>query len=392
MHIGMITKRISYIYNSNKSSFDFYEICITQQLIDDTDTLDSILFDCQCALLLIDITDKESLDIIKKLMETIDLEEYPFLKIIVVENKIDLEKQRELDSETIDTFMKEKNIKDKVQLSIKEGTGFNELIAKMNTYTSNTENDIPINYISQDINETNTSLDFYKNITLILIGSSNVGKTCFFTRFNKNQFEVNFLSTIGMDKYIKYYKYKDEQIRITLWDTAGQDRFKSLPKKYYQNADGVFLFYDVSSKESFNDVAVWMNEINDNTKFEEKEINNNENLENSEEKQKKKNNKIIVYLIGNKIDKLKRVVSKEDAEDKAAFYGIKYYEMSCKLNINVSETSARMINDCFLKLEENKNDVEQEMIKSGSFTLKKLKKNKEHQKNKRCCVGLGDDI
>ena len=322
---------------------------------------------------------------------TIDLEEYPFLKIIVVENKIDMEKQRELDGEAIDTFMKEKKIQDKVQLSIKEGTGFNELITKMNTYTSNTENDIPINYISQDINETNSSLDFDKNITLILIGDSNVGKTCFFTRFNKNQFEENFLSTIGMDKYIKYYKYRAEQIRITLWDTAGQDRFKSLPKKYYQNADGVFLFYDVSSKESFNDVSIWMNEINDNTKFEEKEIDNNENLDNTEKKEKKKQNKIIVYLIGNKIDKLKRAISKEDAEDKATFYGIKYFEMSCKLNINISEISARMINDCFLKLEENKNDVEQEIIKSGSFTLKKLKKNKEHQKNKRCCVGLGDD-
>ena len=61
----MISKRISYIYNSNKSCFDFYEICITQQIIDDKDTLDSILFDCQCALLLIDITEKESLEIIK---------------------------------------------------------------------------------------------------------------------------------------------------------------------------------------------------------------------------------------------------------------------------------------------------------------------------------------
>ena len=387
----MISKRISYIYNSNKSCFDFYEICITQQIIDDKDTLDSILFDCQCALLLIDITDKESLEIIKKLMMTIDLEEYPFLKIIVVENKIDMEKQRELDGEAIDTFMKEKKIQDKVQLSIKEGTGFNELITKMNTYTSNTENDIPINYISQDINETNSSLDFDKNITLILIGDSNVGKTCFFTRFNKNQFEENFLSTIGMDKYIKYYKYRAEQIRITLWDTAGQDRFKSLPKKYYQNADGVFLFYDVSSKESFNDVSIWMNEINDNTKFEEKEIDNNENLDNTEKKEKKKQNKIIVYLIGNKIDKLKRAISKEDAEDKATFYGIKYFEMSCKLNINISEISARMINDCFLKLEENKNDVEQQIIKSGSFVLKKVKKNKHHQKSKRCCAGVGEE-
>ena len=383
----MTTKRISYNYNSKKLNFDLYEICVTQQILDDKETLDSILFDCQCALLLIDITDKESLNIIKELMENIDLEEYSCLKIILVENKIDLEKQRELDSEAIDDFMKEKNIQDKIQISIKEGTGLNQLLEKMNIYTSNQENDIPINYILQDINETNTNLDLDKVITLILIGDSNVGKTCFFTRFNKNKFEENFLSTIGMDKYIKYYKYKDEQIRITLWDTAGQDRFKSLPKKYYQNADGIFLFYDVSNKESFNDVSVWMNEINDNTTFEENDP-NIENLENNE----KKKNKIIVYLIGNKIDKLKRVISKEDAEEKAEFYGVKYFEMSCKLNLNISEISARMINDCFLKLEENKNDEEKKLIKNGSFTLNKIKKKQEHHKSKGCCLGIGEDI
>ena len=105
---------------------------------------------------------------------------------------------------------------------------------------------------------------------------------------------------------------------------------------------------------------------------------------------KKKHNKLIVYLIGNKIDKLKRGISKEEAEEKAQFYGIKYFEMSCKLNLNVSETSARMINECFLKLEENKNDEEQELIKNGSFTLKKLKKNKEH-KNKGCCLGTREE-
>ena len=390
MHIDIITKGITYTYNSKKLNIDFYEICVTQQIIDDKETLESFLFDCQCALLLIDITDKESLDFIKKLMENIDLEEYSYLKIILVEKKIDIEKLRELDNETINTFMKEKNIQDKVQLSIKEGTGLDQLIEKMNTYTSSPENDIPINYISQDINETNTYLDLDKDITLILIGDSNVGKTCYFTRFNRNQFQETFLSTIGMDKYIKYYKYKKEQIRIILWDTAGQDRFKSLPKKYYQNADGIFLLFDVSSKESFNDVSIWMNEINDNTKFEE-QIEIDANLENSENNEKKKH-KITVYLIGNKIDKLKRAVSKEDAEEKAQFYGIKYYEMSCKLNLNVSEISARMINDCFLKLEENKNDEEEQLKKIGSFTLKKVRKKQEHHKIKACCLGVGEDI
>ena len=375
----MITKRLSIDYTT-KLNFDFFEICISDKLLEDIDTLDSFLFDCQCALLLIDITDKESFNKIKQLKENIDFNEYSYLKIILVENKKDKENEREIDEEEIDAFMKENNIEDKIQLSIKEGTGFENLVEKMNSYTSNGENDIPINYISQDISEIpQTNINVEKTITLILIGDTSVGKTCFFTRFNKNQFPESFLSTIGMDKYIKFYKYKDELYKIIIWDTAGQDRFKSLPKKYYQNADGIFIFFDVSNKESFNDVSVWMNEINDNTKFEESEGKKAENGE----------NKILVYLIGNKIDKLNRSVSKEDAEEKATFYGIKYFEISCKLNMNIAEISSRMVNDCADKYEERREE-KAEVNTSESFTLRHIKKGKINNKNRGCC-GAGSE-
>ena len=370
----MISKRLSIEY-STKMNFDFYEICITDQLLKDTDTLDSFLFDCQCLLLLIDITDNESFIFIKKLFKSIDFSEYSYLKLILVENKIDNENKREIKIEEINEFMKEKNIEDKLQISIKEGIGFEELVEKMNLYTANKENNIPINSISQDISQNaNTNLVVEKSITLILLGDSNVGKTCFFTRFNKNQFKDSFLSTIGMDKQSKIYKYNDEQCKITIWDTAGQDRFKSLPKKYYQNTDGILLLFDVTNKESFNDIAVWMNEINDNTKFEETE----------EEKVEKSENNLIVYLIGNKIDNLQRCVSKEEAEEKASFYGIKYFEISCKLNMNIVEVSSRIINDCILKFEERKEEKD-ENKQFSSFSLRQVKKEKEIPKSKGCC-------
>ena len=379
----MITKRLSVEYKT-KLNFDFFEICISDKLLDDTDTLDSFLFDCQCALLLIDITDKESFNQIKKLKESIDFSEYSYLKLILVENKIDIENQKEIEEEDINTFMKENNIDDKIHLSIKEGTGFEQLVEKMNSFTSNKENDIPINYIAQDCSEISRSnLNAEKTITLILIGDTNVGKTCFFTRFNKNIFPDSFLSTIGMDKYIKFFKYKDEQYKIIIWDTAGQDRFKSLPKKYYQNADGILIFFDVSSKESFNDVALWMNEINNNTGFGDLE----------EKKAEKVDNKILVYLIGNKIDLLNRKVSKEEAEEKATFYGIKYFEISCKLNMNLAELSSRMVNDCVDKYEERKEEKESVNI-SESFTLRHGKKGKINNKNKEdkgCCGGVNEE-
>jgi len=366
----MTTARLSREY-STKMNFDFFEICITDEILEDSDLLDSFLFDCQCALFIIDITDKESFNKIEKLVGNIEFSEYSYLKIIILENKIDKESDRQINSEEIYSFMKENNIEDRMKISLKDGTGFEELVEKMNSFTNNKENDIPINFISQDNSQrTDVNLDLEKTITLILIGDSNVGKTCFFTRFNKNEFKDSFLSTIGTDKYIKFHKYKDEEYKIIIWDTAGQDRYKSLPKKYYKNADGIFLLFDVSNKESFNDVSVWMNEINNSTKFEE-----GENKDNND-------NKIIVYLIGNKIDKLKRCVSKEEAEEKASFYGIKYFETSCKLNMNVSEISARMINECILNFEERKKEKEEEKL--NSFTLEKQKK-KEPRKNKGCC-------
>jgi small GTP-binding protein len=375
----MISKRISSGYfDSNKINYDFFEICVTEKLLEDNDTIDCLLFDCQCALFLIDITDKESFEKIKQLSEEVNFSNYPYLKVILLENKIDMETKREIDSEEINNFITEKQIQDKIQISIKEGNGIEELVEKINKYTSNEANDIPINYISQDkFGNANVNKDTEINLSFILIGNSNVGKTCFFTRFQNNQFQENFLSTIGTDKNIKYCKYKDKECKVTLWDTAGQDRYKSLTKKYYQNANGVFIFYDVTEKESFNDISIWLDDVNDNLG---KEQNYNEN----------EKNRITIYLIGNKVDKQKRVITKEEAEEKASFYGIKYYEMSCKINLNITEIITRMIDDSISKIEakNEKQKIEEKNINNGNFSIdyhNHNNNNKFKQKNKKNC-------
>ena len=368
--LAFITKRI----NRDKFNYDFFEICITKELLEDEDTIKSFLLDCQCVLLLIDITDKESFNKIKELLEKIKLDEFPYLKIILLENKIDREKERQIESELINKLINDNKIENKIQISIKDGTGIDELSEKMNEFVNKNENDLPINYISQDINErTNSKIDLDKTLTFILIGNSNCGKTCFYTRINKNQFQENFLTTIGMDKNIKIYKCKNEQCKIIIWDTAGQDRYKSLPRKYYQNADGVFIFFDVTNKESFIDIALWMKEIKDNI-----------NPDDDEDESEENSNKIKIYLIGNKIDLLKRCIPKEDAEEKARFYGIKYFEISCKINMNITEILARMISDCFQKFKNNNEKIS--LRKKGSFSLKSNSINQEaNREKKKCC-------
>ncbi len=132
----------------------------------------------------------------------------------------------------------------------------------------------------------------------------------------KGQFTETFLSTIGFDKQVKILKVNGMLFRIVLWDTAGQERFRSLPKKYYQNADGIFLFFDVTNEVSFENVAKWMDEVNN--------FANKSNLEsfcdfddNVNEEKKELN----IYLIGHKIDLVnKRKITKEKAVAKAQGY------------------------------------------------------------------------
>ena len=170
-----------------------------------------------------------------------------------------------------------------------------------------------------------------------------------------------FLATIGIDKELNNVKIGDEVIKITLWDTTGQERFKSLPKKYYQNADGVLLLFDVTEEETFNNVTKWMNDVKDNS---------NKNFSNEDGKE----SDIALYLIGNKIDLPGRVITREQAEIQAKSLGMKYFEVSCKINMNIPEVMARMIIDCNMKANHNEN----------SF---KLKSKKGDKKKKWGCCG-----
>ena len=213
---------------------------------------------------------------------------------------------------------------------------------------------MPINNYSENIKEFLEYSKELKSLSIIVVGDSTVGKTCFYQRWLKNQFKENFLSTIGIDKQIKTIKVKNEECKINLWDTAGQDRFKSLPRKYYQNADGILLFFDINNKETFDNVSSWMDEIKD--------------CSNSSE--------TTIYLIGNKIDLNQRCISKIDAEKKASNYKIKYFEMSCKLNMNIVEVMSHMIYECYCKFNTivNKNNKSVQIKESNT-------------KKKECCAG-----
>ena len=318
------------------------------------------MLDCQCVLFLVDVTNKQSLDKIEKLFKAIDFNDYPFLKIILVENKID--ENREINDDNIDNFMEQNEIEKKFQISIKNENGIEELVDEIKNCVNYLENNNPNNFCSQLLNEDDNikkEKDYYKGIiNIILLGNSMVGKSTLFIRLSDNIFRTDLLSTVGVEKLSKSFKYNDNIYKVNFFDTAGQEKYRSsLPAKYYRNADGVFLLFDLSNKNSFNDISIWMNEIN--TKH--------DNLDDGKKGP-------VIFLIGNKMDISDRQISYDEAEDKASFYGIKYFEISCKLNINIPEIYSRMVIECIPKLSNLRK------MKSFQISPPNNKKNK-----KRCC-------
>lgn len=325
------------------------EIRLDEDLLKNNTLIDSILFECPCALLLIDLTKKDSFDSIKSLLNQITINNYPYLNFILVLNKSDLESEKEITDLELDEFINKNNYLDRIEISIKNGTNIPELLNKINAAINDPKKELASNIVSETVEKNVGFINTEGSLSLILVGDSTVGKTCFLNRYFKNQFKST-LSNIGIDKDIKFVKINNLIYKLTVWDTVGQERFRALPKKYFQNADGVLLLFDVTKDESFNNVSNWMKDVKDNS-------NNQSN--------------IIIYLIGNKIDLNERTVTKENAEELAQSLGMKYFDVSCKNNINVSEIMSRMIMECHMKASHITNCFKLDLNKKVDNTKKK---------------------
>ena len=346
----------------NKSlDLNLYEVRIDDTLLNDETLLNSLLYECQCAIFLIDITCSESLAEAEKLLRLINRSQYPYLTCILVQNKSDEDSTRKINTMEIQNFLQKYDFLDSIEISLKTENNLKELLQKINTAINEKKNNLPMNIVTEAIERRKTLINTQGSLSFILIGDSTVGKTCFLTRYFKNSFTELFLSTIGIEKETKNIRIGNDNYKITLWDTAGQERFKCLPRKYYQNADGILLLFDVCSEETFNNVSNWIKDVKDNS-----------NKKIGGEGQE---SEMSLFLIGNKIDKPDRQVFRQQAEELAKSLGMKYFEISCKYNINIPEVMARMILESFMKA----NHVD-DYIKLSTA------KNKSDNKKGVCCM------
>ncbi len=179
----------------------------------------------------------------------------------------------------------------------------------------------------------NTYSPIYK---VILVGDSGVGKTCLLSMYVKGICGPT-IPTIAVEFCTKELELNDgSKIKVQLWDTAGEERFKSLAMTYYRKAFGILLLFDVTKRSSFIACKNYLEEVR---------INSDKNC--------------VIYLIGNKIDLAnERQISKEEAELFAEKENIKYVETSAVKNLKVTDVFASLLNDIYeKKKEENKNKL-----------------------------------
>lgn len=228
-------------------------------------------------------------------------------------------------------------------------------------------------------------LDYDVLTKFLIIGDSGVGKSCLMQRYAGETFLEDSLSTIGVDfkilsKEIIHKKFpgKNLSVKIQLWDTAGQDRFRAITETYFRGSHGVLIVFDLTNEDSFTNVRKWLDLVNEH-------IEEDDDVQEGTKNTKKTNGfSLPVILVGNKSDlKLRRMVSQEDAMKLTKEFSIPLYiETSAKDNSNVDQVFNRLIYKAidgqnFLWNEVKKDDQRQQignMIVPKSLTKEQRRK------------------
>ena len=178
---------------------------------------------------------------------------------------------------------------------------------------------------------------------IVIIGDYYVGKSSIVQRIINDTFDLVTYSTIGTSYFSKeiYIDNINRTIKFSLWDTAGQERFRSFVSFYIKKAHIIYLCYDITNRDSFNNLTLWLNIIKTLVKI-----------------------NFIGFIIGTKSDlKDKRVISSNEGQKYADKINFFFYETSSKLNDNI-DTLLDFSIDTFVKrnIKEIINDEKKEEI------------------------------
>ena len=142
----------------------------------------------------------------------------------------------------------------------------------------------------------------------IIIGDTGVGKSCLLLQFTDKRFQPVHDLTIGVEFGARMVNIDQKQIKLQIWDTAGQESFRSITRSYYRGAAGALLVYDITRRDTFNHLTRWLDEAKQNS-----------------------NPNMVIMLIGNKSDlDHRRAVSYKEGEQFAEQNGLIFLEVRCR--------------------------------------------------------------
>ncbi|KAL0490898.1 Ras-related protein Rab [Acrasis kona] len=199
----------------------------------------------------------------------------------------------------------------------------------------------------------------------IIIGDTGVGKSCLLLQFTDKRFQPVHDLTIGVEFGARMINIEGKQIKLQIWDTAGQESFRSITRSYYRGAAGALLVYDITRRETFHHLTNWL-----------------------EDARRHSNSTMTIMLIGNKSDlDARRAVTYEEGEKFAKQHDLIFLETSAKNDENVEEAfikTARIIND---KIQRGIIDVSNEMngVKVGNAPSTAAVVDLDGNKGRGCC-------
>jgi small GTP-binding protein len=199
-------------------------------------------------------------------------------------------------------------------------------------------------------------------VKVVLLGETSVGKTNLLFRYTLDKFKTDVKATIGLDFVSEEKKIDGRNIKAQFWDTAGQEKYKTIARSYYKIADGILLVYDVTRRETFLKIQDWINDIKENC-----------------------SKSIPIMLVGNKTDLVEeRTVSKEEGKECAKTFNCFFYETSAKLN------DEKCVNQAFeILLKQCVNNIYDQIKKEDEIRYEDVRKNttniKYKPEKKGCC-------
>jgi small GTP-binding protein len=215
------------------------------------------------------------------------------------------------------------------------------------------------------------SINFNYLLKYVIIGDSGVGKSNMLLRYIYNSFSEEFKTTVGVEFGAKNIEINKMIYRIQIWDTAGQENFRSIARAYYKNSVCACVVYDITNRLSFEDIQIW---IDDCTKQTAKSV--------------------LLLLVGNKSDlSSKREVTYDEGKAFAQSHNMLFFEASAKTGENINEIFTKSVSQIAKNIKNNVYDLESDScgIRVGlnreSFVLGEDKEKDSNTKKtkKKCC-------